>query len=136
MLVQIIGAFVDVIELTYLVMYGLINNHHPYSSYGHASQHGLLKLLGNRESLNSVGVADRAEKTVQNCRSNGTSCTRCYDVDLGKFIHVRNSPRNAVISDGTYSIRTVLYCWFKILQDRLLMVGFYNCLSVLRFILI
>ncbi|NBT88868.1 MAG: hypothetical protein EBT51_11300 [Flavobacteriaceae bacterium] len=31
-----------------------------------ASQHGLLKLLGNRENLNSVGIAERAEKTVQN----------------------------------------------------------------------
>jgi uncharacterized MAPEG superfamily protein len=31
-----------------------------------ASQHGLLTLLGNRENLSAVGVADRAGKTVQN----------------------------------------------------------------------
>ena len=31
-----------------------------------ASQHGLLTLLGNRESVNSSGTAERAEKTVQN----------------------------------------------------------------------
>ena len=31
-----------------------------------ASQHGLIPLLGNRENLNSTGVAERAERTVQN----------------------------------------------------------------------
>lgn len=31
-----------------------------------ASQHGLLTLLGNRQSVNSSGTAERAEKTVQN----------------------------------------------------------------------
>ena len=31
-----------------------------------ASQHGLLTLLGNRENLSSFGIAERAEKTVQN----------------------------------------------------------------------
>ena len=31
-----------------------------------ASQHGLMPLLGNRENLNSTGIAERAERTVQN----------------------------------------------------------------------
>ena len=31
-----------------------------------ASQHGLIPLLGNRENLNSTGVAESAERTVQN----------------------------------------------------------------------
>ena len=55
------------LEMTYLAMYGvvlvLIILVQVLIS---ASQHGLLTLLGNRESLSSVGVAKRAEKTVQN----------------------------------------------------------------------
>lgn len=55
------------LEMTYLAMYGvvlvLIILVQVLIS---ASQHGLLTLLGNRESLSSVGVAERAEKTVQN----------------------------------------------------------------------
>lgn len=55
------------LELTYLAMYGLLLIITILIQVMvSASQHGLLKLLGNRESLNSVGVADRAEKTVQN----------------------------------------------------------------------
>jgi len=54
------------LELTYLAMYGLLLIITILIQVMvSASQHGLLKLLGNRESLNSVGVADRAEKTVQ-----------------------------------------------------------------------
>ena len=55
------------LEMTYLAMYGvvlvLIILVQVLIS---ASHHGLLTLLGNRESLSSVGVAERAEKTVQN----------------------------------------------------------------------
>ena len=55
------------LEMTYLTMYGLlvilITLIQVLIS---ASQHGLLNLLGNRENLNSVGIAERAEKTVQN----------------------------------------------------------------------
>jgi uncharacterized MAPEG superfamily protein len=55
------------LELTYLAMYGLLLIITILIQVMvSASQHGILKLLGNRESLNSVGVADRAEKTVQN----------------------------------------------------------------------
>jgi len=55
------------LELRYLAMYGLLLIITILIQVMvSASQHGLLKLLGNRESLNSVGVADRAEKTVQN----------------------------------------------------------------------
>ena len=55
------------LEMKYLTMYGLlvilITLIQVLIS---ASQHGFLKLLGNRENLNSVGIAERAEKTVQN----------------------------------------------------------------------
>jgi uncharacterized MAPEG superfamily protein len=55
------------LEMNYLTMYGLlvilITLIQVLIS---ASQHGFLKLLGNRENLNSVGIAERAEKTVQN----------------------------------------------------------------------
>jgi len=55
------------LELRYLAMYGLLLIITILIQVMvSASQHSLLKLLGNRESLNSVGVADRAEKTVQN----------------------------------------------------------------------
>ena len=55
------------LELTYLAMYGLLLIITILIQVMvSASQHGLLKLLSNRESLNSVGVADRAERTVQN----------------------------------------------------------------------
>jgi len=55
------------LEMTYLAMYGLVLIATILIQVLiSASQHGLLTLLGNRENLSSVGVADRAGKTVQN----------------------------------------------------------------------
>ena len=55
------------LEMTYLAMYGLVLIITILIQVLiSASQHGLLKLLGNRENLSSVGVAERAGKTVQN----------------------------------------------------------------------
>ena len=55
------------LEMTYLAMYGVVLMLTILIKVliG-ALQHGLLTLLGNRESLISVGIAGRAEKTVQN----------------------------------------------------------------------
>jgi len=55
------------LEMTYLAMYGLVLIITILIQVLiSASQHSLLTLLGNRESLTSVGIAERAEKTVQN----------------------------------------------------------------------
>lgn len=55
------------LELTYLAMYGVVLILTTLTQVLiSASQHGLLTLLGNRESLSSFGIAERAEKTVQN----------------------------------------------------------------------
>jgi uncharacterized MAPEG superfamily protein len=55
------------LEMTYLAMYGLVLIITILIQVLiSASQHGLLTLLGNRENLSSVGVAERAGKTVQN----------------------------------------------------------------------
>ena len=55
------------VELTYLAMCGVVLIITILTQVLiSASQHGLLTLLGNRESLSSFGVAERAEKTVQN----------------------------------------------------------------------
>ena len=55
------------LEMTYLAMYGLVLIATILIQVLiSASQQGLLTLLGNRENLSSVGVADRAGKTVQN----------------------------------------------------------------------
>ena len=55
------------LEMTYLAMYGLVLiTTILIQVLISASQHGLLTLLGNRENLSSVGVAERAGKTVQN----------------------------------------------------------------------
>ena len=55
------------LEMTYLAMYGVVLMLTILIQVLiSASQHGLLTLLGNRESLISVGIAERAEKTVQN----------------------------------------------------------------------
>ena len=54
-------------EMMYLAMYGLLLIITILIQVLiSASQHGLLTLLGNRENLSSVGVAERAGKTVQN----------------------------------------------------------------------
>ena len=55
------------LEMTYLAMYGLVLIATILIQVLiSASQHGLLTLLGNRENLSSVGIAERAGKTVQN----------------------------------------------------------------------
>lgn len=55
------------LEMTYLAIYGLLLIITILIQVLiSASQHGLLPLLGNRESVNSVGAAERAERTVQN----------------------------------------------------------------------
>ena len=55
------------LEMTYLAMYGLVLiTTLLIQVLISASQHGLLTLLGNRENLSSVGIAERAGKTVQN----------------------------------------------------------------------
>jgi uncharacterized MAPEG superfamily protein len=55
------------LEMTYLAMYGLVLiTTILIQVLISASQHGLLTLLGNRENLNSLGIAERAGKTVQN----------------------------------------------------------------------
>ena len=55
------------LEMTYLAMYGLLLIITILIQVLiSASQHGLLPLLGNRESVSSVGAAERAERTVQN----------------------------------------------------------------------
>ena len=55
------------LEMTYLAMYGLaLITTILIQVLISASQHGLLTLLGNRENLSSVGIAERAGKTVQN----------------------------------------------------------------------
>ena len=55
------------LEMMYLAMYGLVlMTTILIQVLISASQHGLLTLLGNRENLSSVGVAERAGKTVQN----------------------------------------------------------------------
>ena len=55
------------LEMTYLAMYGLVLIITILIQVLiSASQHGLLTLLGNRENLSSVGIAERAGKTVQN----------------------------------------------------------------------
>jgi uncharacterized MAPEG superfamily protein len=55
------------LEMTYLAMYGLVLiTTILIQVLISASQHGLLTLLGNRENLSSVGIAERAGKTVQN----------------------------------------------------------------------
>jgi len=55
------------LEMTYLAMYGLVLiTTILIQVLISASKHGLLTLLGNRENLSSVGIAERAGKTVQN----------------------------------------------------------------------
>ena len=55
------------LEMNYLAMYGLMTVVLVLIQVLiSASQHGLIPLLGNRENLNSTGVAERAERTVQN----------------------------------------------------------------------
>ena len=55
------------LEMTYLAMYGLVLiTTILIQVLISASQHGLMTLLGNRENLSSVGIAERAGKTVQN----------------------------------------------------------------------
>ena len=55
------------LEMNYLAMYGLMTVVLVLIQVLiSASQHGLIPLLGNRENLNSTGVAKRAERTVQN----------------------------------------------------------------------
>ena len=55
------------LEMTYLAMYGLVLIITILIQVLiSASQHGLPRLLGNRENLSSVGIAERAGKTVQN----------------------------------------------------------------------
>lgn len=55
------------LEMTYLAMYGLLLIITILIQVLiSASQHGFLPLLGNRESVSSVGAAERAERTVQN----------------------------------------------------------------------
>lgn len=55
------------LEMNYLAMYGVMTVVLVLIQVLiSASQHGLIPLLGNRENLNSTGVAERAERTVQN----------------------------------------------------------------------
>ena len=55
------------LEMNYLAMYGLMTVVLVLIQVLiSASQHGLMPLLGNRENLNSTGIAERAERTVQN----------------------------------------------------------------------
>ena len=55
------------LEMNYLAMYGLMTVVLVLIQVLiSASQHGLIPLLGNRENLNSTGIAERAERTVQN----------------------------------------------------------------------
>ena len=55
------------LEMNYLAMYGLmIVLLILMQVLISASQHGLVTLLGNRENLNSTGIAHRAERSVQN----------------------------------------------------------------------
>jgi uncharacterized MAPEG superfamily protein len=55
------------LEMNYLAMYGLmIVLLILMQVLISASQHGLVPLLGNRENLNSTGIAHRAERAVQN----------------------------------------------------------------------
>ena len=106
------------LEMTYLAMYGvvlvLIILVQVLIS---ASQDGLLTLLGNRESLSSVGVAERAEKTVQNCGGHGLSCTSCTDVDFSKFIHAWNNLCNPTISHCTHRVCNLLSFGDNIVED-------------------
>ena len=54
------------LEMNYLAMYGLMTLVLVLIQVLiSASQHGLMPLLGNRENLNSTGIAERAERTVQ-----------------------------------------------------------------------
>ena len=55
------------LEMMYLAIYGLVlMTTILVQVLISASQHGLPRLLGNRENLSSAGVAERAGKTVQN----------------------------------------------------------------------
>ncbi len=55
------------LEMNYLAMYGLMTVVLVLIQVLiSASQHGLMPLLGNRENLNSTGIAERAERTVHN----------------------------------------------------------------------
>ena len=66
MLVQIIGAFVDVTRIdVFSNVWPAINNHHPYSINGQCFTTWLLKLLGNREALTQL-VLQMSRETVQN----------------------------------------------------------------------
>tara|TARA_B100000963_G_scaffold300942_1_gene273465 strand:- start:489 stop:887 length:399 start_codon:yes stop_codon:yes gene_type:complete len=54
-------------EMNYLAMYGLFLAILIFLQvFISAQQHGLLSLLGNRENIVSTGMAERAERAVQN----------------------------------------------------------------------
>lgn len=56
-----------ILEMSYLAMYGLfLVLLILIQVLISARQHGLISLLGNRENLVSTGMAERAERTVQN----------------------------------------------------------------------